>query len=155
MASSEHPGNYKCKNAFDGSTSSEWATQGEGSGSWIMATFAGCTQITAFKYQNRAAIEANKNVTLTFSQGAAQTFTMSETGLNTYAVSPQATTFVKITIDSHYTKVNNGARMITFIGASATSCTAGALPPFTNPGGAQQRVGAQCRGGACWREGRS
>ena len=74
-------------------------------------------QVTGFEYQNRAAVEANKGVTLTFSQGSAQTFTLSDTSLASYTLSPaQATTSVKIMVDSHYTKANNGAKIITFNG---------------------------------------
>ena len=117
-ASSKHPDcNCDCMKAFDGLSTTVWASLGEGSGSWIQADFGQMVQVTGFSYQNRAAVEANKGVTLTFSQGSAQTFTLSEASLASYVLSPaQATTFVKIMVDSHYTIYNNGAKIITFIG---------------------------------------
>jgi len=69
--------------------------------------------VTAFKYQNRAAHEANKAITVSFSSGAPQTFILAQTGLDSHTLNPPvATSSVTITVDSVYTTINNGARTI-------------------------------------------
>jgi len=106
-------GTYACTKAFDGSLSTAWATQGQGSGSWIKAELGNMYTVTAFKYQNRAANEANKAITVSFSLGAPQTFTLAQTGLDSHTLNPPvATSSVTITVDSAYTTFNNGALKI-------------------------------------------
>ena len=101
--------------AFD--TSGQWATRGEGVDSWIKAQFDDTYMVTRFGYQNRAAHEANKGVTLSFSSGASQSFILSDSQFEEYSLSPAVvTSSVTITVTSTYTNWNNGADMISFYG---------------------------------------
>ena len=106
-ASSRYNADFDCLKAFDGNFGTAWATSGEGSGSWIKAEFGKTVSVNGFEYQNRAANEANKDVTLSFSQGSAQMFTLTQSTLASYTLSPaQKTTFVTITINTDYTSLH-------------------------------------------------
>ena len=122
-ASSEYDNNRVCKNAFDGTTTREWATKGEGAGSWIKAKFNGTKTVAAFTYQQRASSDDwNRVIRLEFSDGSKQTYELkADKGVQVFILSrPVTTTFVKIVVESHYNKLNNGAVEIEFFGSIAT-----------------------------------
>jgi len=118
-ASSEHPpgSQFACENAFDANTGTEWATQGEGAGSWIQSEFGATYRLTRFEYRHRNSNEDNRQITLSFSDGSSQTFTLQDNvrGNQAFAVTPVQTTFVRITLDTVYEVINNGGQ-ITFTG---------------------------------------
>ena len=120
-SSSKLSNDFDCMNAFDGTTEKTWATNFEGSGSWIKANFAGT--VTKFNYQHRVSRQQywNKEIHLEFSDGSTQTYRLkAESGVQTFTLAkPVTTTFVKIVVVSHYNKNNNGASEIEFFGCSA------------------------------------
>ena len=68
-ASSEFDGNYPCRNAYDGNMADGWATDKQGTGSWIKLQFAGAQAITAMNFANRHG-EESKGLKLEFSDGS-------------------------------------------------------------------------------------
>ena len=93
-ASSEHSANYLCENAFDSDPESGWATQGEGAGSWIQSEFGLTYRVTRFEYRHRISNEDNRQITLSFSDGTSQTFTLEDDvhDIQSFAVTPVQTT---------------------------------------------------------------
>ena len=75
-ASSEHSGTFTCDRAFDADSGTDWATQGEGVGSWIQSDFGATYRVTRFEYQQRNGNEDNRQITLSFSDGSSQTFSL-------------------------------------------------------------------------------
>jgi len=128
-ASSAHPGGYICDNAFDGVVSGgsgdEWATHGEGTGSWIQLNFAEAVSISQMKFANRVAAERSKEVELEFSGGQTTTVTLLDNAnLNTFDLGATfVTTSVKITVLTVHSTYNNGALEIEFWGP--TPCSEG------------------------------
>ena len=129
-ASSEHDSNYKCGNAFNGINQDgggkSWATKGEGVGSWIKANFAKIT-VVKFRYMQRGcACEHNNRIRLEFSDGSKQYYNLKkDNSFQEFMLqSPVTTTFVKIVVESHHAKVNNGANEIEFFGQNGPGCTA-------------------------------
>lgn len=122
-ASSEITMAYACASAFDlAKASQSWASANEGVGSWITAQFDGTYMVTKFAYQNRGFNDANKGVTLSFSSGASQSFTVDRTAFKEFPLSPAVvTSSVKITVTSTYSAINNGANVISFYGYRYTS----------------------------------
>ena len=114
-ASSEY---FLCENAFDSDPESDWATQGEGVGSWIQSNFGAKYSVTRFEYRHRAQNSDNRQITLSFSDGSTQSFVLQDDirSIQSFAVSPVQTLFVRLTVDSVYEHVNNGARQIIFYG---------------------------------------
>ena len=118
-ASSEYASpQHICENAFDSDQDSDWATQGEGVGSWIQSNFGAEYSVTRFEYRHRAHDEDNRQITLSFSDGSTQSFVLQDNirSIQSFAVSPVQTSFVRLTVDSVYETVNNGARQIIFYG---------------------------------------
>ena len=116
-ASSHYDNNSVCRNAFD-RTTREWATRGEGAGSWIKAQFDGTKTVAAFTYRQRASsADWNRVIRLEFSDGFKQTYELKQDrGVQLFTLSkPVTTTFVKIVVESHYSKLNNGAVEIQFL----------------------------------------
>ena len=117
-SSSKFSKDFGCMNAFDGTAEKTWATNAQGSGSWIKADFAGT--VTKFSYQHRVSKQKywNKDIRLEFSDGSTQSYQLkAESGVQMFTLSkPVTTTFVKIVVVSHYHKSNNGAREIEFFG---------------------------------------
>ena len=116
-ASSEFDKNRACKYAFDGTTR-DWATKGEGAGSWIKAKFDGTKTVAAFSYQQRESRDDwNRVIRLEFSDGSKQSYELKEDKrVQVFALSKAVTTtFVKIEVVSHYNKLNNGAVEIEFL----------------------------------------
>ena len=89
--------------AFDQIPGTSWATAGQRTGSWIRADFSDTMILDAFEYQNRdtAGRDANRGVTLSFSQGPNQDFEIPQTLLQRFQLSPTVvTTFVQITVNT-------------------------------------------------------
>ena len=103
-ASSEYPGGgYACERAFDTNPDSDWATNAEGVGSWIQSNFGTAYRIIRFEYRHRAADEDNRDITLSFSDGTSQTFTLEEgDGIQSFAIVPVQSSFVNLTVDSEW-----------------------------------------------------
>ena len=140
-ASTEHNDNYRCENAFDSDPDSEWATQGKGVGSWIQSNFAIGAEyysVTRFEYQHRAGPEDNQQITLSFSDGSSQSFTLQDNtnAVQSFVISPVQTSFVRLSVDSVYETLNNGARQIIFYGYPGKTATSPCSPrsPACRPG---------------------
>ena len=105
--------------AFDADPDSDWATYREGAGSWIQSEFGATYRVARFEYRHRRHDEDNRQITLSFSDGSSQTFILQDDVNDTqsFAVTPVQSSFVRITVDSVYETVNNGARQITFYGS--------------------------------------
>merc|ERR1712238_422718 len=97
---------------------SDWATYGTTVGQWIRLYFDEPTVINTIEYVNRGAVEANKEITLLFSDGSTQTVTgISITGSSIHTFTDVTTTSVKITVDKVdkvWSAYQNGAREISF-----------------------------------------
>merc|ERR1712019_12833 len=131
-ASTEHSSSYKCINAFNGihqdGGGKAWATKSEGSGSWITANFGKKVTITSFKYMQRGCkCEHNKDIRLHFSDGSYQDYVLNkDNSLQSFTLKKSVTTtFVKLDVRSHWTKVNNGANEIQYFGYAGVSCSNG------------------------------
>ena len=115
-ASSQHSSPHVCMKAFDGSSSTEWATAGQGTGSWIKANFH--ATVTEFTYKQRAARTSGRNrgIRVEFSNGYTQKFTLQDTSaVQTFTLSqPVSTAFVKIVVEDVHYHNNNGAAEIEF-----------------------------------------
>ena len=102
--------------AFDGSSSTEWATAGQGTGSWIKANLVGT--VTKFTYKQRAVRSSGRNrgIRVEFSDGYTQKYTLQDThAVQTFTLSrPVSTAFVKIVVEDVHYKNNNGAAEIEF-----------------------------------------
>ena len=102
--------------AFDGSSSTEWATAGQGIGSWITANLVGT--VTKFTYKQRGARASgwNRGIRVEFSNGYTQKYNLKDTSaVQTFTLSKAvSTTFVKIVVEGVYHKHNNGAAEIEF-----------------------------------------
>ena len=109
---------FHCESAFDSDPESDWATQGEGVGSWIQSNFGAKYSVTRFEYRHRAHNEDNRQITLSFSDGSNQSFVLQDDvrSIQSFAVRPVQTSFVRLTVDSVYETVNNGAAQISFYG---------------------------------------
>ena len=120
-ASSGHNYGHPCERAFDANPDSDWATQGEGVGSWIQSEFGATYRVARFEHRHRIHSEDNRQITLSFSDGTSQTFTLEDDvhvhDIQSLAVTPVQTSFVRITVDTVYETYNNGARMIVFYGS--------------------------------------
>ena len=108
-------------NAFDGNDETDWATKSEGRGSWIKANLFGT--VMKFSYRHRTSKQQhywNKDIRLEFSDGTYQSYQLKEeSGVQMFTLTkPVTTTFIKITVTSHYHKNNNGAVEIEFFGCS-------------------------------------
>ena len=112
-ASSQHSNHHDCMKAFDGSSTTEWATAGQGTGSWIKANFL--ATVTKFTYKQRQA-GRNRGIRVEFSGGYIQKYTLKDTSaVQTFTLSrPVSTAFVKIVVEDVYHKHNNGAAEIEF-----------------------------------------
>ena len=125
-ASSQYSHNHGCPNAFDGTHRNEWATKGEGAGSWIIAYLVGT--VSKFTYKQRTSrADWNKDIRLEFSDGSTQTYQLQATAdVQTFTLSkPVKTTFVKIVVVSTHGKLNNGAAEIQFFGCSSGTAACG------------------------------
>ena len=99
--------------------------------------FDGEHTIGKMVYLNRHESEANKDLTLTFSDGSTQTVTVAQDSTSEHDLTPVTTSFVKIDVTSHYTKVNNGAHRIDFwTPEEAPSCKSCAAGKYRSTGGA-------------------
>ena len=125
-ASSQYSHNHGCPNAFDGTHRNEWATKGEGAGSWIIAYLVGT--VSKFTYKQRTSrADWNKDIRLEFSDGSTQTYQLQATAdVQTFTLSkPVKTTYVKIVVVSTHNKLNNGAAEIQFFGCSSGTAACG------------------------------
>ena len=115
-ASSQHSNPHDCTKAFDGSSTTEWATAGQGAGSWIKANFL--ATVTRFTYKQRAARTSGRNrgIRVEFSDGYTQKYTLQDTSaVQTFTLSrPVSTAFVEIVVEDVHYKNNNGAAEIAF-----------------------------------------
>ena len=109
---------FHCESAFDSDPESDWATQGEGVGSWIQSNFGAKYSVTRFEYRHRAHNTDNGQITLSFSDGSTQSFVLQDDvrSIQSFVVSPVQTSFVRLTVESVYETVHNGARQIIFYG---------------------------------------
>ena len=102
--------------AFDGSSSTEWATAGQGTGSWIKANFL--ATVTQFTYKQRGVRTSgwNRGIRVEFSGGYTQRYTLQDTSaVQTFTLSrPVSTAFVKIVVEDVHYHNNNGAAEIEF-----------------------------------------
>jgi phage baseplate assembly protein gpV len=113
-SSSQFSADWSCENALDESTSTAWATSGEGVGSWIEFEFNKSEYLQRMIYDNRDSVKgANKKVLLEFSDGTTQEFDLDEDE-TTVELAGKQTTSVKITVQEVYSTHNNGAKEITF-----------------------------------------
>merc|ERR1712129_100270 len=69
-ASSEYSNNYGCQKAYDGSYGTDWATRGQGVGSWIRLNFTQKTGVSKVKIANRKGNERNRKIELSFDDGS-------------------------------------------------------------------------------------
>ena len=117
-ASSDSGGAFTCESAFDSDPESDWATRRQGVGSWIQSNFGAEYLVTRFEYRHRIFNEDNRQITLSFSDGSTQSFVLQDDirSIQPFAVSPGRTSFVRLTVDSVYETVDNGARQIIFYG---------------------------------------
>ena len=129
-ASSEYTDHFLCENAFDSNPGSDWATQGEGVGSWIQSNFGAEYSVTRFEYRHRIYNQDNQRITLSFSDGSTQSFVLQDdiNSIQSFVVSPVQTSFVRLTVDSAYETVNNGARQIIFYGGRMSKSSNFYLP---------------------------
>ena len=80
-----------------------------------MSKFGGTYLVTTFEYLQRFGNEKNKDVTLFFSDGSSQKFVLHNTNvLQTFAVAPVRSEYVRLWVTSHHSKVNNGAKTIRY-----------------------------------------
>ena len=150
-ASSEYSKNFICENAYgahgafaaNGNSHTEWATRGEGVGSWIELDFQEPIYINSMMYINRAYGEANRRVKLTFSDGSSQEPDQdlwrppnyqpgwaeeAETReKSTVPLNGVGTSSVKIEVLEVWSINNNGAREIEFSCQTTTTTTTAAL----------------------------
>ena len=103
-ASSEYDSSWGCENAFNGNDEKQWKTRDETTGAWVKSKFSGRFQVRRFEYRQRPLyFEYNKGITLTFSDGSIQSFTLQKTNeVQSFAVRPVLTDSVKITVTSIY-----------------------------------------------------
>ena len=119
-ASSKKRKNRRCQNAIDGNLSSDWATAGEGAGSWIQLNFERFYKIKMIKIKHRATGskpegELFKDVSFDFSDGQKIYATLNNI---TYKIglvwneivfpSHPESDYIKITATSVYSTINNG-----------------------------------------------
>jgi len=115
-------GAYGCSNVLDGdlndSDTASWATQGEGTGSWLNLQLPKAYLVSKMTYKQRnCACEWNKQLKLTFSDNSTQTVVLQNTqGPATYDLTPVTTTTLKIVVESVYGTTNNGACEIELLG---------------------------------------
>jgi len=138
-ASSEYSDDWLCENAFDSDPESGCATQGEGVGSWIQSEFGATYRVARFEYRHRILDADNRQITLLFSDGSSQTFTLQDdvNDMQSFAVTPVQSSFVRITVDSVHETLNNGAMEITFYGGLVGRCSNFYLPAscsYPHPG---------------------
>jgi len=119
-ASTQWSGHYGCENAY-GALDRSWATAHQGVGSWIQYSFNLKTTITSIQFKNRdcglSDCGDSRSATLQFSDGSTQTVQFDDrNGLNDIKLQPVETTFVKMTITSVYSTVDNGAQILKFFG---------------------------------------
>ena len=115
-ASTVYSAAYPCTNAFDGATSTDWASIGNDN-AWIKLTFAAASTIDTMHYFNRAPADSAKHVLLEFSDGT--NATARYIAYNQYDGYPHrfpavTTTYVKITIQAVWLATNVGAAEIDF-----------------------------------------
>ena len=133
-ASSEFSSDWGCSYAHDGifERTSEWATSGEGVGSWIQLNFDSSYTVHMIRYCNREDYrEANKNLRLEFSDGSTTDLTVPQEGCGSTYFQATTTTFARIVVESVYTTVNNGAQEIEFW--TTLGPTAQPTPSSTQP----------------------
>merc|ERR1712117_277590 len=123
---------YACRYAYR-DDNRHWATASQGVGSWIQYWFVGHKTIGSMQFQNRdcgSSMDCGDSLsaTLEFSDGSFQYVTFNDrSGINTIALQPVLTSFVKMTITSVYSTADNGAQILKFFGYNpelhVTSCT--------------------------------
>merc|ERR1719361_1649010 len=112
---------YACRYAYN-DNNRQWATASQGVGSWIQYEFGGPKMITSMQFQNRdcgSSMDCGDSLsaTLEFSDGSFQYVTFNDrSGINTIALQPVLTSFVKMTITSVYSTADNGASILKFFG---------------------------------------
>ena len=119
-ASTKHSNATPCQNAIDGNSGSDWATAGEGAGSWIQLNFERFYKIKAIKIKHRATgykpeKELFKDLSFDFSDGqkiygALNNITY-KIGLVWNEIifpSHPESDYIKITATSVYSTINNG-----------------------------------------------
>jgi len=116
-ASSKFSNSMDCMKAFDGKNDVDWATKGQGKGSWIQANFGRVTHLTKFTYKQRQSnADWNKLIQVEFSDGSSHDFELkASSAVQVFAFStPIKTSYIKITVVTEYSKRNNGAAEIQF-----------------------------------------
>eukprot|EP00930_Biecheleria_cincta_P044075 TRINITY_DN3023_c0_g1_i3.p1 TRINITY_DN3023_c0_g1~~TRINITY_DN3023_c0_g1_i3.p1 ORF type:complete len:2356 (-),score=402.05 TRINITY_DN3023_c0_g1_i3:282-7013(-) len=114
-ASSQYSASYACGKALDGNMDTDWATRGEGVGSWISFKFDRAVVINTLKYANRRGAEHNRDLQLQFADGSTTSVHLNDdASLHSYSFPEKTTDSVKIIVISAYSQINNGAREIEF-----------------------------------------
>lgn len=139
-ASSERSESEACGRATDSSVHTEWATDAEQAGAWIVMEFdRGEETIDRMVYANRCGeFDRNKVVQLEFSDGTMQNVTVANhCDLEVIPLESSVTTStVKLTVVTAYqtTSGNNGARMIRFLPAGAEHVSTASITPCEDSG---------------------
>lgn len=113
-ASSEYDERYKCMNGFsslDRNDITYWASNGEGVGAWVKATFNNKYMITKIKYRNKQSInERNSKIKIIFDNGIEKVFAIENNDhVNTFSITPPViSTSIKVIITGVYSQMNNG-----------------------------------------------
>ena len=122
-ASTEFDNNYRCGNTIDGKPDTNWATQGQGVGSWIKLDFEKIHWVEKLKIKHRSdstgTNEMFKEIELEFSSGVIIGSTLHMVSGNWSQIDlddPLNTDFVKITAISVYGTANNGFSEIQIFG---------------------------------------
>lgn len=114
-SSSQYLPSFSCARVFDGDLSKDWATNNEGSGSWIILQFGKPVKINLMKYANRDGPERNKDVELKFSGGSSEFIQLRDYSVfNEFSFPEKTSSFVRIEVHSVYSIYNNGAKEIEF-----------------------------------------
>ena len=120
-ASTEYSDAWSCKNAIDGKSDTDWATKGQGTGSWIQLNFGDFYKVETIKIKHRSTgssptKEMFKDLSLEFSDGLKVDYKLNSVPFNegglvwNEIVFPNnpISDYVKITAKSVYSAINNG-----------------------------------------------
>ena len=118
-ASSEFSAGYSASKPFVLSQPSDWASNGQGVGSWIKADFGGSWNIISIGITQRSSLqEMNKGIRVTFSDDSSQSFELAQIYTQQiFNLQPAVqSSSVKISVTSVYGTINNGFHHLVFEG---------------------------------------
>ena len=128
-ASTEYSSAFSCQKSIDGKSDTDWATAGEGTGSWIQLNFGEVYKIETIKIKHRSTDrgtgEMFKDIFLEFSDGQKVDFRLNNIPFSSGLVwneitlpSNPVSDYVRITATSVYSTINNGFSEIRVYGCT-------------------------------------